>query len=343
MSRHISSLLGQPERLIKQKLAKLEDKNGYPSHDARHLADNIQAVRLKLSELGLDPDDTTAEELYHALLVRFEKDCLAFDIENNFHSVDFVQKAEKAIELIQKDIVLPQRWVLKSTAAKNLLRLHPPKKLMKQLSYRSVESMIKRENVAYLFIAANRIESAAWQNGLHQLVSRQDTTAFEVRQIALCQLEADGDALAPLVYNDDIGALAIVHSKTTDSMRLLGLTVLLTDFMSSLSNSEVLQSRSESVVLKWWQEMDGLIFGLDQNHVSLNIKDASLNHARQNDFSGRVSAAGQAHFWKSLVSRYENQLAAAEEDILSDLSARVMAAKIPIRQPAFEFAEEFDG
>jgi len=342
MSKFISAILGQPERTLKRTIAKLEEKNGYPSHDARHLAENIQAVRLKLSELGLDPDDTTAEELYHALLVKFEKDCLAFDIENNFHSVDFVQKAEKAIELIQKDIVLPQRWVLKTTAAKKILRLHPPKKLMKQLSYRSVESMIKRVNVAKLYVAANRIESAAWQKGLHQLVSRQDTTAFEVRQIALCQLEADGNALAPLVYNDDIGALAIVHSQTTDSMRLLGLTVLLADFMTSLSNLEVLQSRSESAVLKWWQEMDGLIFGLDQNHVSLNIKDASLNHARQNDFSERVSAAGQAHFWKSLVSRYENQLA-VEEDILSDLSARVAAAKIPIRQPAFEFAEEFDG
>jgi hypothetical protein len=341
MSR-ISSLLGQPERLIKRTITNLEDKNGYPSHDARHLAENIQAVRLKLKELGLDPDDTTVQELYHALLVKFDKDCLAFDIENNFHAVDFGQKADKAAELIKSSLDLPQRWVLKTTAAKNLLRLHPPKKLMKQLSYRSVDSMLKRENIAMLYIAANRVESAAWQKGLHQIISKQDTSVFELRRVAVCRLEADGDRSAPLVYNDDIGGLAIIQGKTTENMRLLGLSVLLADFMSSLSNAEDSQSVRESAVLKWWRDMDGLIFGLNQNCVSLNIKDASLNHAQQKDFSERISAAGQAHFWKNLINRYENQLA-AEEDTLSDLSARVAAARIPFRQPAFEYAEEFDG
>jgi len=340
VSKFISAILGQPERLLRQTIAKLEDKNGYPSHDARHLAENIQQVRLKISELGLDPDDTTAEELYHALLVKFEADCLAFDIENNFHSVDFDQKAGKAIELVAN--YLPKRWVLKTTAAKSLLRQQPPKKLMKQLSYRSIESMLKRENIAKLYVEANRLESAAWQKSLRQLLSKQDTTAFEVRQISICGLEDFGNESAPLIYNDEVGALAIVRNHTTENMRLLGLTVLLADFAATLSVSENPQFKGESAVLKWWQEMDGLVFGLSQDHVSLNLKDVSFNHALKNSFSERLLSAGQARFWKNLVSRYENQLA-IEEDALSDFSAQIIPTRIPIRQPVFEYAEEFDG
>jgi hypothetical protein len=342
MSKFISAILGQPERQTAKMIAKLEDKNGYSSHDARHLAENIQQIRLKLTELELDPDDTTAEELYHALRTKFDKDCRSFDIENNFHALEFGQKVQKAIVLAGTGDVLPRRWVLKTTTAKSLLRSHPPKKLMKKMSYRSVESMLKRENAAKLYIAANQVESAAWRKSLHQLVSKQDTTAFEVRQTTICWLEAASDSQAPLVYNDDVGALAVVHNELTENMRLLGLTVLLSDFFTSLAGEAASSKAHNSEVLSWWQEADGLVFGLSQDHVSLNIKDVSLDHARRPDFSERSLAAGRSSFWKKLVNRYENQLA-IEEDNLIDASARLAAVKIPIRQPVFEYAEEFDG
>jgi hypothetical protein len=340
MSSHISSVLGQPERLIKQTIAKLEDKNGYPSHDARHLAENTQQVRLKIAELGLDPDDTTAQELYHALSVRFEKDSLAFDIENSFHSLGFEEKAAKAAEIIKNSAELPQRWVLKHTAAKNLFRQHPPKKLMKQLSYRSIESMLKRENIGQVYVRANRVESAAWKKEQSRLVSKQDTTVFEMRNIAITYFGDESDS-TPLVYNDDIGVLAIVRTKTTDNMRLLGLSVLLADFINSLKGAEASQSLADkSSAIRWWSDMDGLISGLDDDHVSLNIKDAGLNHANRQDFSERALSAGRTHFWKGLIGRYENQLE-IEEDKLAELNYQVVTSRIPIRQPAFEYVEDF--
>jgi hypothetical protein len=61
MSRKISMLLDQPEPMVNKLLSELEDKNGYPSHDARHIAENSQKVRLKIVALGLDPEDTTGE------------------------------------------------------------------------------------------------------------------------------------------------------------------------------------------------------------------------------------------------------------------------------------------
>jgi hypothetical protein len=340
MSKHISNILSQPERLVRQTLDRLEDKNGYPSHDARHLAENIQQVRLKIAGLGLDPDDTTAQELYHALLVRFEKDSLAFDIENGFHSLEFEQKAAKAAEIIKNNTDLPQRWVLKPTAAKNLLRQHPPKKLMKQLSYRSMESMLKRENIGQLYIQANLTESAAWKKELARLVSKQDTTVFEIRSIAVTSL-SDEEGSSPLIYNDDVGMLAINRTQATNNLRLLGLTVLLADFVNSLNGTKVAQQFGDkSSVIRWWSDMDGLISGLNSDYVSLNIKDVSLNHAGRHEFSERSLAAGRSSFWKNLLSRYENQLE-IEEDKLSDLSYQIVTSKIPIRQPAFEYVEDF--
>jgi hypothetical protein len=335
MSRLIADLLGQPERLVGKTIMKLEAKNGYPSHDARHLAENIQQVRRKLADLSLDPDDTTAEELYHSLQARFQRDSQAFDIENNFHSLDFESKAEKAKHIIQSGTALPQRWMLKTTAAKNILRRQPPKKLMKRLSYRSVESLLKRENTGRLFIEANAVESAAWRKQLSRSISRLDSTAFELREISIFVLNMDIGS-SPLVYNDDIGALAIAKTGLTDSMRLLGLVVLLSDFMESLSDKPVELS---SDVLQWWNEMDGLVAYPDGRAVSMNLKDTSINLANRQEFLDRVLSAGRIGFWKNLISRYENQLE-IEEDMLAGLSEAVMP-RAPLRQPAFEYAENF--
>jgi hypothetical protein len=335
MSKHIAELMDQPERLITKSIMKLESKNGYPSHDARHLASNIQIVRRKLSDLGLDPDDTTAEELYHALKAKYQADSLAFDIESNFHSLDFESKAGKAREIIEKNTGLPQRWVLKTTAAKNLLRRQPPKKLMKHLSYRSVESLLKRENTGRLFIEADSAESAAWRKQLQSCISKLDSTAFEMREISITWLDYNHGS-SPLVYNDDVGALAFAKTELTENSRLLGLTVLLADFIGSLSGKTV-SVRSD--VLQWWADMDGLVAEQDGRTVSMNIKDAAMNQAGRHDFAARLLSAGRAGFWKNLVGRYENQLE-IEEDALAGLS-EVIAPRPPFRQPAFEYAEDF--
>jgi hypothetical protein len=335
VSKRIAAILGQPERLISKALSELEGKNGYPSHDVRHLAEAVQRARRKLADLDLDPDDTTAEELYHALLIKFEQDSLAFDIENNFHSLDFEAKVNKAVEILKQANPLPQRWVLKTTAAKDLLRHHPPRRLMKELSYRSIESVLKREKMAMLFVMANSIESPAWRKGLLRGISKSDSTEFELRPVSIVGLARGGSS--PLVYNDDIGAIAINRTETTEKMHLLSLTVLLGEFLASLGGrTEPLKSE----ILSWWSDMDGLIAELGGEALSFNVKDAALNHANRHEFPDRLLSAGRSHYWKDLLSRYENQLA-IEEDRLADFAGFVVMPKAPMRQPAFEYVEDF--
>ncbi|MGH7156661.1 MAG: hypothetical protein ACREGG_00890, partial [Candidatus Saccharimonadales bacterium] len=185
MSKRIAELMDQPEYLVKKIITKLEDKNGYPSHDARLLADNIQKVRIKLADLGLDPDDTTGEELYHALLTRFEKDAKQFDSYFDAEELDFDQRSSKAVEILTQKIELPKQWALKKAVAKNVLRAQPPKHVMKHLRYRSIESMLKREDLGEIYLAAQHLESSSWSKSHARQVSKLSQTDFELRSVKL--------------------------------------------------------------------------------------------------------------------------------------------------------------
>jgi hypothetical protein len=71
---------------------------------------------------------------------------------------------------------------LKHTVAKDLLRKNPPKKLMKHLNYRSLESMLKREDIEALYAGAPTIESGAWLKKLAKSTSKLKASDFEMRQ-----------------------------------------------------------------------------------------------------------------------------------------------------------------
>lgn len=337
MNKRLSSLLGVPEKALAKAIGQLEAKNGYPSHDVRHLAETIQKTRKKIAELGLDPDDTTAQELYHALLAKFEKDSLKFEKSLAPEDRSFEKKAETAIRLTQENVELPQRWVLKSSAAKEILKLHPPRKLMKQTGYRSIESMFKREGIASVFLNANLIESGSWQKELGKKVSRKDSTAFEMRTISLIRLSSLGifEGASALQYNDEIGALGLVQNSVTEQMPLLSLTIMLLDSLGSSARSSQLSQE-----LSWWSDMDGLVAELGGVNLSLDIKDVSMNHIHQHEYDSSLSGAGRFAFWQGLLARYENQLQ-IEEDALAGLTKQVAAIKAPIRQPAFEYVEDF--
>src|SRR5258708_3475023 len=74
MSNFLAELLGATEPLFSLSVKQLEEASVRPGADVRLLAEIVGKVRLKTKELGLDPDDTTGEELYHALINRIKKD-----------------------------------------------------------------------------------------------------------------------------------------------------------------------------------------------------------------------------------------------------------------------------
>jgi hypothetical protein len=343
MSKIISQMLGHDQHSLTKFITALEDKNGYPSHDVRLVAETIQKVRVKLTELGLDPDDTTAPELYHALQIKFKADSANFDAEHPTSLNSESARMALAAKLVAKNIDLPERWALKSSAAKNLLRQNPPNRIMKHLNYRSLDSMLKRENLLEIYLVAAYFESQAWQKTQTKLISQLDSTAFEMRALQLAAVSPtkwgyfETDSF--FAYNAEAGCLAIIPSIQLHSAPLLSMAVLVLDGLSNFKDINVSnQAAKLSPALAWWQDMDSLIAHLDGEPVSLNIKDCALSHLQARSFETRILEASRHSFWQELISRYESQLPTDED--LKTAFDRIKGLGHPINQPAFEYVED---
>ena len=184
MTRVLSELLGAKEPSFRLSLKQLEQAAGLPSEDVRLTSEVQQQAQEKLRELNLDPRDTTGEELYAALMQRVNDDnqalceLLGSDIDE--------QNLMPRIERLVKSLKVPKQvFALKMTVAKKLLRKNPPKKVMKLLGYRSLESMLKHEAVPSLFAGAFVVESSQWHKSLLAAYKKLLPSDFETREVLL--------------------------------------------------------------------------------------------------------------------------------------------------------------
>jgi hypothetical protein len=343
--KRLAWLLGEEEDRVTAQINMLEEKNGYPSHDVRHLAENVQKTRFKVADLGLDPNDTTAEELFHALMVKFEKDSNVFDIYFNAKSLDFNKRLSKAIDIVAKNIELPQQWALKNSVSKDLLRKNLPKKLMKKLGYRSVESFLKRENLSEILLAAEQIESLTWQKTFSKAVSKLSQTDFELRELKFLQLNKQkwSGILIPdvnVLYSDVAATAVIWRDEELIKAPLLTIVLLLLEAIEpyqEINSTKTVAKITEC--LDWWVGMDHLVAEMKDGPISLSLKDVAQNSLHKN-FLDHSIKYGRKHFWQELVNRYENL---PQLDGLFDHSVkeRISSLKFAAPEPAYAFAEDF--
>lgn len=142
---------------------RLEQAAGMPGSDIRLMVEVVQETRRKLQLLGLDPHDTTGPELYRALHIRLQEDEQrirdALAVPPNADAVTVLGAVQQYINGIK----LPTHsFVIKQAVVRAILKKLQPKATMKQLGYRSLDSMIKHEPAAQLLAAANMIESPEW-------------------------------------------------------------------------------------------------------------------------------------------------------------------------------------
>lgn len=226
MTQILSQLLGAAEPKFRLGLKQLEQASGGAAEDIRLTAEIIQAAQGRLRRLGLDPTDTTGRELYAALMQRVREDSDAFQqLLGLPHSTDLAGKHQTQVMVhIEKFIAsldIPKEvFGLKNTAAKKLLRQHPPKKAMKQLGYRSVESMLKHEPACLLFAAAHIAESVAWHKTINSAYKKLLPGDFETRP---------AHVVAPASSRwEKIAAKYVLHTKhNIIAFRELGAVILL--------------------------------------------------------------------------------------------------------------------
>lgn len=189
MSKTISQLLGATEPMFSLSLTQLEKASGNPSVDVRLTSEIIGKVHLKTSELGLDPKDTTGKELYHALLHQIQKHDAHLakaiggdDPEDVNQLMPLIKKAVLSVD-INKEC-----WVLKKSVAKKMLASMPPPNIMKRLGYKSIDALLKTENLFEVYGALRFAEGPEWLNKFDALYDKLKPSDFETRTIEIVEM-----------------------------------------------------------------------------------------------------------------------------------------------------------
>lgn len=187
MTRFLSSVLGAVEPGFSQSIMQLEHAAGRPGADIRLTEEIKQHTRAKISDLGLDPNDTTGKELYVALHQRFARDEAhvreALRIDADAAASEVISRVQRfASKHMPRDACL----ALKTSVARRLLKKKPPKAAMKRLGYRSVDSMLKHEHPAQVYAAAAIAEPASWHRTFREQYAKLTPADFEQRSITIC-------------------------------------------------------------------------------------------------------------------------------------------------------------
>ena len=189
MTRFLSESLRASEPRFGLGIRHLEQANGFPSADIRLSTEVKQAARAKLVELGLNPADTTAPELYHALQqrvklddVRLTKTLRTLAATHISAEGDVVAGMAHALQ----NVPLPKNcYALKAASLRAIIKKLPPKKTMKQLGYRSLASLVKHESPATILAAAVICEHPSWYRNVVESYKRLKPSDFENRPIAI--------------------------------------------------------------------------------------------------------------------------------------------------------------
>ena len=203
MSRLISELLGATEPMFSIAVKQLEQASGKPGADVRLTAEIIGQVYQKTADLHLDPKDTTGKELYAGLMSRIQKDDHHLIKTIGGNPEDTVQTLLPLIKKAAEEAKTPQTcWVIKKSVAKEFLRKTPPPNIMKQLGYKSIDSMLKNENIFEIYGALRFAESPEWLNKFDAHYDNIRPSDFEERKIVIVVMPADrwGEMAAPFVH-----------------------------------------------------------------------------------------------------------------------------------------------
>lgn len=216
------------------RLRQLERAAGLPSTDVRLIVEIEAKVRQKTKELGLDPSDTTAKELYHALqsLTRLHDGFLLKKINPEFSdSIDFLESIKSRVNELP---INRSCWALKQSVARRILKSLPPKQLMKDLGYKSVDSLLKREKIEEIYGLAQVVESNTWHQKLTGSYKKLTASDFEIRDIevaipakkrwAAVANDYVRTTMQPVIEVPELGAIIILPLSIEDYS---GLTVTL--------------------------------------------------------------------------------------------------------------------
>ncbi|HUD06636.1 MAG TPA: hypothetical protein VMR34_02000 [Candidatus Saccharimonadales bacterium] len=338
MSRFISTLVSGEKKLTKSIIERLELASGEPNVDIQLTSELITKSKTKISELGLDPANTTQEELYQGLLSLAQlHDKFLYHYLDASDSADIPELLNRikgtAARLYSRKTV----WTLRDSVVRKLLGTMPPKQLASYLKYRSIASMLKRESVEELFTGIILVESSKYQEKLLQKYKKLKPSDFEVQKISVQYLNNKRWAEAAGKYADQ-------YRQNVIELRELGTVVILPLPLNSTKGVSfailplVLHSLNEirlySSLFKYQQVQPD--FGERITEILLND---SLTHA---------TVAGQPIHWKLIREHFIKQTPEKLSEVLGphlqaeDLDLESIEESLFKMEPALHFWHQTD-
>lgn len=331
MTRFLSESLQAKEPEFRLSLRGLETASGQPSHDI-HLTNEIsQAVKTKIKSLGLDPDNTTAEELFETLKERLKEDDKR--LTKNLRTLAASKVSAEAdpidgVKLALKSLSTTKAYALKSSRLKSLLRSLSPKKTTKALGYRSVDSMLKRESPNLVAAAAWLSESPSWQKRLIDSYKKLTPSDFEDREVDLLYPKNShwqkiaASRPSNLISFNELGVIVFLPFKNHD-LAPGQLTSL-----AALALHQLNEIRATSAYLKLTQVKSG--FGG-------RVAGVALDEPRlQSNFLGQALPFKLLqHYYKHMESTLKAELEPYLE--LEDMAYRSIERSLSLIEPNFNF------
>ncbi len=181
MSKTLSTLLGVDERDFSKLIQRVEQVTHHGGVDVRLTADIITKSREAVRQLGLDPQDSTYEEVYWALRSRALKsdealrealDIPGSDTKKAFSPKKSAKGAQSIADKLNTLLIHERVISVQSAAVKKILTAVPPKKTMKLLGFRSISSVLRREDPRCLYTVALQLESESWKKQVYAQLKR---------------------------------------------------------------------------------------------------------------------------------------------------------------------------
>lgn len=192
MAKILRDLLDAEEPVFGLGIQQLERASGDVGEDARLIGEISEKMVRVMHELRLDPRDTHGHELYNALINRVAEDNLRVTKRIGGTDPDDVNEmVPLMVAAVEKMKINRTAWVLKHSVAKEFLKKMPPKKLMAHLGYRSIDSMLKHEDIDEIYTALRFSEGGEWLNQYNELFKTVRPSDFEIRDIRLLIMNHD--------------------------------------------------------------------------------------------------------------------------------------------------------
>jgi hypothetical protein len=244
VSRLISDILQAPEPHFSHTIQQWEQLGNRPGHDARLISDISQRRQEALRALQLDEKDTTPKELFYALRHRAGDSNRELERIIGIKPADTPkQSVDKIVKFVEKMDVPRGVWVVRHTVIKDLLKKQPPKKLLKTLGLRSIDSVLKRNSAYELLSMAVCVESPDWREKFRLKLKKLKPSDFRVNEVGIFQLaptkaekfrKAGLAVKSSLVNNYETGSVLVIPPRRRFELDTIGMTMALLQSLHDL-------------------------------------------------------------------------------------------------------------